>query len=398
MTDAAPSPPRPTVLVYEPRVEGHHVSYLKFVTEALLSAGYPVELAIDTRPAARERIQSQMASALEQVRVRPLLADDGRRFGGEGIAGVAHALADSGAQRVFLDNFDDVASEILRRAAFGRLPPANLRGRLGGIYQRPRFLAGGKFSPNTWFKRAGFRRLLQGAWFSPLLLTDPALVRAAQTMQAHVPVRFMPDPYPENFVTDRPAARAALELPADKVVLLFYGGPYRRKGLSLALEAVARLPQGTPALLLCAGQILQEPAVAAALDALQRIGRARVIDRYVSAAEEKQLFAASDVALLPYLGHFGSSGVLARAAAAGLPVIASDEQLIGRWVREKRLGLVFRSGDALAMGAALERMLAAPAAEFAGWQRAARAFGDECSPAAFRRALLAAFAGTGGNS
>ena len=83
-----------------------------------------------------------------------------------------------------------------------------------------------------------------------------------------------------------------------------------------------------------------------ALEDLERKGRARLFDRYVSSEEERWCFQASDVVLLPYLQHYGTSGVLARAAAAGKPVIVSDEQLLGRFVREHRLGWVFPSGDA----------------------------------------------------
>ena len=38
------------ILVFEPRVEGHHLGYLKVICEELLAAGYRLTVAIDTAP------------------------------------------------------------------------------------------------------------------------------------------------------------------------------------------------------------------------------------------------------------------------------------------------------------------------------------------------------------
>ena len=104
------------------------------------------------------------------------------------------------------------------------------------------------------------------------------------------------------------------------------------------------------------------------------------------------MFAACDVVLLPYLGHFGSSGLQVRAAGAGRPVIASDEELVGRLVREHGLGPVFPSGNAAALREVLDATARAPEAELVRWQAAARAYAPKCSRAAWRAALLDSFA------
>ena len=71
--------------------------------------------------------------------------------------------------------------------------------------------------------------------------------------------------------------------------------------------------------------------------------------------DRKQLFAACDAVLLPYLGHQGTSGILSRAAGAGKPAIASDENLIGHVVRHYQMGLLFQSGNVPALQSAMER-------------------------------------------
>jgi glycosyltransferase involved in cell wall biosynthesis len=394
MTSPLSGVSRPSVLIYEPRVEGHHLSYLKFITEDLASAGFPLTLAVDMRPAIFPRIREQLGDLLARVRLLPVCDESGRRTPADLADSVAACAASAGADIAFLNSFDDIASSLLRRAAGGQLPPLTLHGRLGGIYLRPRFLAGRGLSPNRWLKWLGFRRLLNDGWFRQLLFLDPYLRERVKASWPDAPVHFLPDPYPDDFRADGAQARQYFGVPADRRVFLFYGGAYRRKGLYLAVEAMLALTAETPVFLLFAGHQPEEARTRRSLEQLAREGRARVIDRYVSDAEEKMLFAAADFALLPYVRHFGSSGVLSRAAGAGIPVIASDEELVGRLVRARGLGLLFPSGDAPALGRALLQALNPSPQQVESWRAALRAFAGQYSRAAFRKALLSAFGAT----
>ncbi len=170
--------------------------------------------------------------------------------------------------------------------------------------------------------------------------------------------------------------------------MLFYGTGARRKGLHLTVDAMLRLPPESSAFLLCAGQQSPTGETAAGLAQLARQNRARLLDRYVSVDEEKLCFAASDAVLLPYLNHFGTSGVLSRAMSAGKPVIVSDEQLLGRLTREHQLGLVFPSGNAMALSQCIQRMTQLSTTEMAGFADAARRYAKAYSREAFRTALL----------
>jgi glycosyltransferase involved in cell wall biosynthesis len=384
----------PSALIYEPRVEGHHLSYLKFITEDLLGAGFHLTLAMDTRQKEFQRANEQMAELLKKVRVIPAYGAEEGGSGSGRIGSVAACLANSGAELAFLISYDDVASGLFRRAAFGLLPPRILRGRHGGIFLRPRFLAGRGFSPNLWLKSIGFTRLLRQGWFRHLLLLDPFLHARLKAKEPAAPVFFLPDPFPDDFVANAAQARRHWDIALDKRVLLFYGGGYRRKGLQLVVAALRAMAPGTPAFLLFAGHQPDDAASAGELEQLSADGRARVINRYVSEEEEKLLFAASDFVVLPYQHHFGSSGVLARAAGAGKPVIASDEQLVGRLVREHGLGLLFPSGNTAALRQAIAQATNAAPGQTLRWREAAVSFAGRCSRAAFREALLAAFRAT----
>lgn len=377
------------ILIFEPRVEGHHLGYLKTVTDHLLADGYRLTLAVDTSPDAYALVRRELGGALERVSV--VAATEEAKRSGTAVGRVAALLAQAGADLAFLPNLDEIASAMLRDAALGRMPPALLRGRLGGIYLRPRFLQSLGLSPNLWLKSAGFRRLIRGGWFSHLLLLDPYLCARLKSELPGAPAFFLPDYFPADFVADRAEARRGLDLPEDKRVFLFYGAGYRRKGLGLAVEAMLAMPAWSHVLLLCAGRQASDAKIAAGLGRLAGEGRARVINRYVSNEEERLLFAASDVVLLPYIRHFGSSGVLMRAIGAGLPVIASSEELVGRLVRDFGLGVLFRSGDTHALHDAIESVARASPAQMAQWQAAARAVAPTHTQRAFGEALSAAF-------
>ncbi len=377
------------VLLYEPRTEGHHVSWLKFITEDLLSAGAQLTLAIDRRPEREAKIREHLGDLLDQAALLDVNA--AKRSLLHGRAGpVAHCLRESGADSVFLCAFDEIASDCWRRAALGLNIPAELRGRMGGIYHRARFLTASKWSPKHWLKQAGFRKIVNGHWLRQLIFLDEYLTRDLQKNFPGAPISFLPVPCVEGFASETMAARRQLGLPADKRIFLFYGGGYRRKGLHLAVSAMLNLPPEVPALLLCVGQLNPEGDTARDLDILAGQGRAHLINRYVSTEEEKLSFAASDVVLLPYVHHFGASGVLSQAVAARRMVIVSDEELLGRLTRDHGLGLLFPTENADALRDRFQEAALMSVEKMAEYSRAAEKYAALCSRAAYRQALTSA--------
>ncbi|HUE36379.1 MAG TPA: glycosyltransferase [Candidatus Acidoferrum sp.] len=380
--------PQPHLLLYEPRVEGHHLGWLQFITEDLLSANRRLTLAVDLRPENKGRVRNQLSDLQASVTLINAYDASGRRHGDRKAGSVAYCLQQSGADRVFLCAFDEIASHIWRWSAVGVTPPKMLRGRMGGIYHRPRFLAAPRWSFDRCFKETGFWRLIRHGWLNQLLFVDEFLAAKLQAYHLSAPIYFLPDVCPTGYEGDGNAARQKLNVPAGKFVFLFYGGGYRRKGLHLAVQAMLDLPVDSPAFLFCAGQ--QDPTgeTAQGLEKLAAQNRALLINRYVSAEEEKLCFAASDVVLLPYINHFGSSGVLSRAMAARKPVIVSDEQLLGKMTREHRLGLLFSSGDAKALSASMKQAIAFSPEEKAQLHEAARRYTRRYSREAFREVLV----------
>lgn len=385
MTVAAPE-----LLLYEAQTEGHHVSWLRYMTEDLLGAGWRLTLALDQRPTAKARLEEQAGHLLSEAKVLAVRDERGWVHGRGGADTVAFCQKQAGVGRVFLACLDEIASSCWRRAALGRMPPPSLRGQFGGIYVRPRFLASPSLAPNALLKRLGFWRLIKGGWLRQVLFLDEYLQADLRARHPQAPFYFLPDTCPAPRQLDRAAARARFGLPPEGCVFLFYGGAYRRKRLDLAVLAMASLPAGQRAFLLCLGRQPEDASLARGLEKLCASGRARSLNRYVSMEEEELGFAACDFVLLPYQKHFGSSGVLTQAAARGLPVVASDEELIGLRVRAHGLGLLFQSGSAPALRACLEQAAAMGQEERSRLAGAALQYAAGCTRAAFRAALLRA--------
>ena len=75
-----------------------------------------------------------------------------------------------------------------------------------------------------------------------------------------------------------------------------------------------------------------------AIEVLKGRVQVQIEDGFCSYERLASLCAASDLLLMPYLETAQSSGVIGYASQFGVPVLASDEGLIGKLVRHYRLG------------------------------------------------------------
>ena len=265
-----------------------------------------------------------------------------------------------GADEVFFACIDEWASGALRRAALGWTPAKSLKGKISGIYVRPRPLDPEcrPRGPSGWLKRRGWQRLDQKGWFHHVLVLDERLPEHSGRVRGKCRVSFMPEP---TAGVSRPQpqqdeARQQLGIPAQATVFLHYGLGTRRKGLHHVLEAWRNFPAGHHALLVVAGKA--EPEFLPPLRQLQAAGRAVHLDRYIGGQEERLVMSASDVVLLPYVNHYGSSNVLNTAAIGGRMVLASDQGLVGYRVRRHGLGKLCCHDDAQSLAQAVTQLAA----------------------------------------
>lgn len=218
-------------------------------------------------------------------------------------------------------------------------------------------------------------------WLSGIWVLDAALVELF-TPRPGLKLRVLPDPWPSLPSIDREEARRVLGLPQDKTLFLHLGVDAARKGLEDAIAAWQQLDAGNGAVLLRVGRTNSRDA--AALAALAGAGQAILRDTRIPDEQLDQYLRACDWLLLPYRWHESSSGLLTGAAVADRPVIASDYGVIGRRVREARLGLVYPHLSVAGLSSAIERALPTPPGSF---DSGLRAFAREHDQAHFAAAL-----------
>lgn len=156
------------------------------------------------------------------------------------------------------------------------------------------------------------------------------------------------------------SARAALGLPHDAQVLLFFGQIKAVKGLDLLLDALAAIKGTVPdVLLLVAGKMWgQEFArYQSQIDSLG-LGRHCIAHvRYIADEEVAAYYAAADLVVLPYRKIY-QSGVVLMAMSYGKPVLASNLEGMAEVIEDGVTGFLFRTDDAADLARRLSSVLA----------------------------------------
>ena len=154
------------------------------------------------------------------------------------------------------------------------------------------------------------------------------------------------------------ALRGAQGVGAEEAVLLSIAALVRRKGLDVLLDALAALAhRGLRPRLWVAGDGPERASLAAQAE---RLGLGGQVDWLGQRDDVGDLFAAADVFVLPSRAE-GLGVAALEAMAAGRAVVASAVGGLADAVVDGRTGLLVPPGDAVALGAALERALHEPA-------------------------------------
>ncbi|OZC04146.1 hypothetical protein BSZ36_14840 [Rubricoccus marinus] len=142
----------------------------------------------------------------------------------------------------------------------------------------------------------------------------------------------------------RGEARAALGIPPEAPLLLFFGFVRAYKGLSVLLEALPAIRQRLPGVqLIVAGEFYDDRAPYDAQIARLGIGDAvRIESGYASGERVRLLFSAADLVVQPYVSAT-QSGVAQVAFGLGRPVLTTDVGGLAEAIGEG--GLVVPPGD-----------------------------------------------------
>lgn len=232
---------------------------------------------------------------------------------------------------------------------------------------------------------------------SSAVVVHSRLVRGALLKERPgVPVFEVPHlvaPAPEH---GRKEARAALGLPADRVVAATLGIVTPAKRIGKLLEGLALLPASRRPLLVVGGAVGEGDPLLASVEGLG-LGEDVRFTGYLSEEDFWRAARASDVAVnlrFPTVGE--TSGAVCRLAGSGLPVVVSD---VG-WFRELPASFASRIPVGEGEGEAVARALGELAADEGLRARraaAARAWGEARSPArvaaAYARVIRAVMEG-----
>lgn len=162
-------------------------------------------------------------------------------------------------------------------------------------------------------------------------------------------IYIIPDPWFGDFSpNNRIIARSKYGFEENDFVLLSIGKQVERKGFPFLLKQVENIfSTNKNNKLFIVGNV--DSKYRKEFDHLiSKYGRDCIIhrDEFVPEEELPYIFSSSDAVLMPYAPWFNAtSGVLARASASGVPVIASDHGLIGFRVENKNLGTTFIYGN-----------------------------------------------------
>ena len=340
---------RAKILIYECLFIGHHPSYLRICIEAFLNAQVTVILATPTLKLARNHLGVRLSSLVEFDTV----ADLSDKFFIESLISTAKK---HNPKKILILPFDEFISPILRSAFWGFYPLDSLNGLITGIYFRPRCIDPKEKGIKNWIKKIGLKKLLKRKFFSKLFINDPKLLIKNTTSPCqNFPTVFksIVDPWENRYSYSKNEARNHWGISSDKKVFLFYGTGSYRKGLTVALEAMEKCKDYEKNHLLCVGSVSPEGKVKVKIEELVEAGKVTLVDRYVDSHEEGMAFCSCDFVLLPYINHYGSSGVLSKAAIYQRPVICSDEYLLANLVKTYKLGLCFASNDATSLAHAM---------------------------------------------
>jgi glycosyltransferase involved in cell wall biosynthesis len=222
-----------------------------------------------------------------------------------------------------------------------------------------------------------------------LLTIDPTLAAFAQK-QKEIFLRkidYLPDPSTTHAaLPSKLAARSQLKVPPEASLVVIFGEISARKGVDFLLGAAADPRCSVRIHVLLAGRCKDRERIVTGepFRSLEAAGRIHTVDGYVRGTEERQVIAAADCMWIGHTDFYGTSGVMVLAARHGLPVLATEQGLIGYLARKYRIGEIIQPKNRMSVVAALNRLVEEPEWFARAGTNGASAF-EKHDPAEFQR-------------
>lgn len=367
------------VLIFAPDPQGHMLGlYTRHVAREALARGWRLHLATTERALAHPvfgPLKEEFGDALPVSLMGDEPAEEGKsewrrpfvmlkrwRHYRDAYRKITREFKPDVCWPVNLDEFDIALA--VRGSPFGRTP-------FTGFLMRRNFYcgeAGMKAPPpkrRDRILRPLFHRMLRVPTLKRVLFGEESMRIHAEGTQypGWEKVQYIHEIAYVNLREDDPDPRGQLGLPEGQFVLLAYGHLTGRKAVDVLVAALSdpRCPPST-GLLLVGKQDETTRAVLATPEANRLRDAGRIHERIGFASEdlEQKAFRACDAVWLGYRGWYGMSGVVVQAAAAGKPLIATEEGVVGWIVEQHQIGEAIPAGDPGAVVAAMHKLVADP--------------------------------------
>jgi glycosyltransferase involved in cell wall biosynthesis len=360
-----------TILIVEPNFTGHRWRYAQWAANAYMEAGYRCVIVTDPANAGHSLCKQIEAANLgnaqpnlEMAFIAPL---EQAKRGAAKLSYVRffrdfqHAYRAAGQNRSvalvvvpYVDYFFYALPFL--GSPFGATPWVGITMRASFHHAKVGVKAPRQPLVNA-IKAQLFQRAIRTTGMKTLLSIDPTLTEwyeSGHAARGGAAVQYLADPFPDAQAAEPQLARDRLGLGGGKH-LLVYGAITERKGIQELVTALSARADA-PTLVIAGAQDDETRAFLAS--AVSRLTPAPVVmDRFITAEEELDLFSACDVVWLGYKGHYGMSGVLVQAYRFAKPVIATADGLIGWFCRTGELGPVVDDLSAASINRAVDAAL-----------------------------------------
>lgn len=359
------------ILIIEPFVSGHHGIYLQWMVYALIKKGHQVQVGTFKESLHHPTVQAMLSTQDKNI---SFITCDLQRFdtSDRNFFKMIHKMIKF--RRIFQDLYkrglencqiDFVMLPYLDYCtyAFAILGSPFAKTPWAGLVMRAGFhhsACGVKAPPGSLdsVKERLFFRLLRNSFLQALFTIDVTLKEYTENLSLLQGSRlvFIPDSTETKRSMSREQARQELGISKHGFIVLVYGALSLRKGIEVLIRAMEDRSFPSEGCLLLAGKQDEEVEkflLSPLANNLKMSGRIHQMNRYLSVDEENMVFSAADVVWLGYQGHYHMSGVLVQAGVMGLPVIASDEGLIGFLTERFSSGIVVTASNATAIATAI---------------------------------------------
>jgi glycosyltransferase involved in cell wall biosynthesis len=346
-------------MLYDTKTHGHHIEYIKQISDYLINEGDSVTLVttehpkgINSLPYEKESFSIEVIEGVGSNEFRNASGAASLYYKLKGLWTLSSVSKKWAADVVHILSYEEhvipFALTLMMGYTFGN------RQLLLSIVV-PYFLGErrtiGSYGVKDWLIRYCFRATLFSEHVNYItVLSEKAKKKVENASKGceEQKIKVIGDPVEKiKSKEEKKESRGKLKVETDKPVVLYFGRITKTKGANTLLEAIK---ESTDRIcwFICGEDMANIGGTLRELKSSGEVNCRDIIikDKYIENKLVNDYFISADIVVLPYeKGYVGTSGVLQKAAAAEVPVIASRVGLIGSTVKKWGMGKTFEPGN-----------------------------------------------------